>query len=79
MFKKKSYYLLSYLLIIVLLLFGGVYFIAPVYKFICDSGEYVNIFFRIFSDFYMFDNIFKSTEDIILKINFYVTVSDDLP
>ena len=80
MFKNNNINLVAtYCVIIVLLVIGSIYLTAPIYQFICRNTEYFNLLWNFLFDFDFFNKSFDLKDNLILRINFYINISDDLP
>jgi len=80
MFKNKNINIVAiYCLIIILLVIGSIYLTAPIYQFICKNTEYFNLVWNFLFDFDFFNKSFDFKDNLILRINFYINISDDLP
>ena len=81
MLKKEiqNYIIIIYCVILIIVVIGLVYFITPIYQFICNNNEYFKIFWNFFFNIDFIGNSFNIKENLILKLNFYINISDDLP
>lgn len=52
---------------------------APLYQFICNNSDYLTVVWKFFFNFNFLDKLFNQHDYLILKVNFYISVSDDLP
>jgi len=79
MFNNKFNLILVYCLIIILVMIGSMYLITPIYQFICKNDAYLSIISDFLFNLSFIDKFFKSGDHLILKVNFYINISNDLP